>query len=193
MDEREARWAALMLAARGGDGTAYAALLREIAEVLRGVVRRRLTRMGLGPDEAEDVVQEALIGLHAKRHTWDAARPILPWVHAIARYKMLDAARRLGRTRRATADLAVDDLAEILAAPGAERDLRGFDAAQAVADLPAREQAVVTGLALEGASVAALAERMAVSEVAIRVAFHRGLARLRRRAEPEDDTATRAA
>lgn len=183
MDDREQRWAALMLAARSGDGTAYAVLLREVAEVLRGVVRRRLTRMGLGAEEAEDVVQEALIGLHAKRHTWDASRPILPWVHAIARYKMLDAARRLGRTRRATADRPVEDLAETLAAPAAERDMRGFDAAEAVSILPAREAAVVTGLAVEGASVAALARRMAVSEVAIRVAFHRGLARLRRQAQ----------
>ncbi|HEY2402466.1 MAG TPA: sigma factor, partial [Steroidobacteraceae bacterium] len=35
---------------------------------------------------AEDVVQEILIGLHAKRHTWDETRPFLPW-YTITRHR----------------------------------------------------------------------------------------------------------
>jgi hypothetical protein len=35
-------------------------------------------------------VQEVLIALHAKRHTWKAGTPVRPWVFAITRYKVAD-------------------------------------------------------------------------------------------------------
>ncbi|HYF56828.1 MAG TPA: sigma factor, partial [Salinarimonas sp.] len=84
-----------MRAARRGDAAAYERLLAVLAAAIRPTVRRRLARMGLGTSETEDVVQEVLLAIHAKRHTWDEARPILPWVGAVARYKVVDAVRRL--------------------------------------------------------------------------------------------------
>ena len=89
-----------MQAACAGDRAAYEALLADIAGMLRAHARARLARSGFGPEEAEDVVQETLIALHAKRHTWDPERPILPWIQAIARHKTVDAsaARDAART-----------------------------------------------------------------------------------------------
>jgi RNA polymerase sigma-70 factor (ECF subfamily) len=176
--DREAAWAAAMRAARAGDAAAYRHLLGEMALVLRGIARRHLVRLGLGPDEAEDVVQEALLALHLKRDSWDETRPILPWVRAIARYKMLDAARRLGRAQRGTVDLPAEAFAELVAAPAPARDMTGLDPANLVAGLPTRERGVVAALALEGHSVAETAARFGIGESAVRVAFHRGLARL---------------
>ncbi|MFO7856922.1 MAG: sigma-70 family RNA polymerase sigma factor [Paracoccaceae bacterium] len=182
-DDRERRWAEAMRAASRGDSSAYARLLAEIAPMIRGMARSRLQGYGLSPDEAEDVVQEALIGLHRKRHTWDADRPILPWIRAIATYKLLDAARRLGRTRRATAARPVEDYAEILPAPMPEHSIGAADIRAHVEALPPRERGVVTALVFEGASVSAVARRLGVGPSAVRVAFHRALARLRRAAE----------
>lgn len=184
-EDREARWSAAMRAANRGDSAAYRRLLFEIAPMIRAMARRRLQGFGLSPDDAEDVVQEALIGLHRKRHTWDESRPILPWIRAIATYKLLDAARRLGRTRRATAAKPLEDYAELLAAPAPERDMTGVDIHAHVAALPPRERGVVTALAFEGASVETVAGRLGVGQSAVRVAFHRALSRLRRLAEPE--------
>lgn len=178
MDDREGRWAGAMRAARRGDAAAYRGLLAEIAAALRGMTRARLSRMGLSPDEAEDVVQETLIALHAKRHTWDEDRPFLPWLHAIARYRMIDAARRLGRVRARTVASPVEDLADLLPAP-APREGAALDRERLVAALPGRERGVVAALGLEGMSVTAAARRFAISEGAVRVAFHRGLTRLR--------------
>lgn len=175
---REAALSAAMRAARRGDAAAYRRLLAEIAAMLRPAARRRLAQLGLGTDEAEDVVQETLIAVHAKRATWDEARPFLPWLRAIARYKLLDAARKLGRTRRATVDAPVEDWADLLAAPAPERDMAGVSPERLVATLPERERGVVTALAFEGASVSALAAREGVGEPAVRVAFHRALKRL---------------
>ena len=184
-EDREARWSAAMRAANRGDAAAYQRLLFEIAPMIRAMARRRLAGFGLSPDEAEDVVQEALIGLHRKRHTWDESRPILPWIRAIATYKLLDAARRLGRTRRTTAAKPVEDYSEFLAAPAPERDMTGVDIHAHVAALPPRERGVVTALAFEGASVETVAGRLGVGQSAVRVAFHRALSRLRRLAAAE--------
>jgi RNA polymerase sigma-70 factor (ECF subfamily) len=184
-EDREVRWSAAMRAANRGDSAAYRRLLFEIAPMIRAMARRRLDGFGLSPDEAEDVVQEALIGLHRKRHTWDEGRPILPWIRAIATYKLLDSARRLGRTRRATSAKPVEDYADFLAAPAPDRDMTGVDIHAHVAALPPRERGVVTALAFEGASVEAVAGRLGVGQSAVRVAFHRALSRLRRLAAAE--------
>src|ERR1700749_83710 len=97
MDTREQIWAEAMRAARRGDAAVYECLLGEIAEVLRRLIRGRLARLGWAAHETEDLVQEILIGLHTKRHTWDTDRPFLPWLYAIARYKIADGARHLRR------------------------------------------------------------------------------------------------
>ena len=177
-DEREARWADAMRRARRGDGAAYQALLTDIADVLRGMARRGLDRYGLCPDEAEDVVQEVLLALHTRRDSWDETRPITPWVYAIARYKLVDCARRLGRARRLMAAVPVDPVADLIPAPQPERDMTGVDAAALLGALPPRERGVVAALAFEGASVAEIARRLGIGESAVRVAFHRALSRL---------------
>lgn len=171
-----------MIAARAGDRAAYARLLAEVAEALRPLIRARLARLGFDAAHAEDALQEALIALHEKGGTWDGRRPITPWIRAIARHKALDLARRLGRARARTADAPVEAWAERLPA----EDLappEPADAANLVAGLPRRERGVVSALGLEGLTVAAAAMRLGMSEGAVRVAFHRGLARLRAQAE----------
>lgn len=187
-DDRERRWAEAMRAANRGDAAAYARLLAEIAPMVRAMARGRLRAHGLSPEEAEDVVQEALIGLHLKRHTWDEGRPILPWFRAIARHKLIDAARQLGRTRRAVDGRPVEDHADVLPAAPPGRTVAAPGIQARVKALPPRERGVVIALAFEGASVATAARRLGVGQSAVRVAFHRALARLRRAADREATT-----
>ena len=180
--EREERWAGLMRAARAGNRDAYAALLGEVGDVLRPIARARLARLGLSPEEAEDAVQEALIAIHAGGAGWDGARPILPWIHAVARHRLLDAARRSGRWRRGLVDLRVEDIADRVAAEETPRAPAG-EMERLVGRLPGREREVVAGLALEGSTVGELSDRLGIGAGAVRVAFHRGLSRIRSMAE----------
>jgi RNA polymerase sigma-70 factor (ECF subfamily) len=190
---REHRWADAMRAARSGDRAAYAALLGELADFLRPLAAARLGRMGISAQEVEDVVQETLTAIHLKRDTWDGDRPFLPWARAIARHKTLDAARRLGRARARAHATPVEDMADILPAPAAAPHGEGRDAETLVATLPVRERGVVAALGLEGLSVAAAARRFAISEGAVRVAFHRGLTRLRALSAEKPEPGRRAA
>ena len=61
---------------------------------LRALVRKGLTRAGRSVDDCEDIVQEALLAVHLKRHTWDHSQPLEPWVRAIAGYKLVEHLRR---------------------------------------------------------------------------------------------------
>src|SRR5215475_6698401 len=138
-----------MRSAVAGDDAAYHRLLKAIAPVLRAAARRGLARAGQPPDQAEDIVQDILLAVHLKRHTWDANAPFGPWLFAIARNKLIDALRRRGR--RIFVD--IDDFAETL--PGempAETVPAGEVAAQLNA-LPARQRDVLQSIAVESASI----------------------------------------
>jgi DNA-directed RNA polymerase specialized sigma subunit, sigma24 homolog len=88
----EATFARLMAAMQAGDRAAANILLTEAGVWLERYFRRRLP-----PGQVDDLVQEVLIALHAKRATWDPARPFLPWLAAIARYRWVDHLRRVYR------------------------------------------------------------------------------------------------
>ncbi|MEM0923423.1 MAG: sigma-70 family RNA polymerase sigma factor [Pseudomonadota bacterium] len=184
MPDRENRWHIWMVKARSGDRTAYARLLGDVAERVRRFARSRMARSGHGTDELEDIVQEVLVALHTKRGTWDPSRPVGPWIDAIIRYKTADALRRM--SRRAVLTDTLDVVSETIAAtPSAVHpaDLRDLD--RHLDTLPKRERGVVVALSLEGVTVRKCAERLGITEGAVRVAFHRGLQRLEHLANRE--------
>lgn len=174
MSQRDTGWAELMRAANAGDAESYARVLREIAAALRPVVRRGLARAGRSGADIEDVVQEVLLAVHLKRHTWDSARPLEPWVHAIARYKLIDALRR----RDGHYDLPIEDFADKLAAEEADPAVSGREIARHLAQLPPGQRAVLEAVVIEGASIAQTADRLKMTAGAVRVALHRGLVAL---------------
>src|SRR5688572_7699094 len=95
--QQDGHLAQLMRAANRGDADAYRHVLEKLAPMLRSAARRGFARYGSGPEEVEDIVQETLLALHLKRHTWDERQPLLPWVRAIAHNKLIDSLRRRGR------------------------------------------------------------------------------------------------
>ena len=168
--------AELMRTALRGDEIAYNAFLRRTAELTRRAVTRRLKSSW--PSGIEDVVQETLLAIHLKRHTWRSAEPILPWLATIARYKAIDACRRRGfRVER-----PVEEFAEVLAGPD---ETHSFEETQhiemAVGSLSDGQQRVVRSIALEGRSISETAKALDMKETAVRVAFHRGLSTIAQR------------
>jgi len=178
MDPREELWAAAMRAERRGDAAAYEGLLADIAKTLRALIRGRLARFGMNVDETEDILQEVLIGLHTVRHSWDASRPFLPWLHAIVRYKLSDAVRRRRREARYRYDLTLEEWSYVPAATPEDPDLGLVDLNRHLAELSTGQREVVRALALEGASVRETAQKLKTSEGAVRVTLHRALQRL---------------
>src|SRR5215469_15506943 len=99
-----------MRSAIEGDSEAYRRLLKAITPILRAAARRGLSRAGQSVDQSEDIVQDILLAVHLKRHTWDTNAPFAPWLFAIARNKLIDALRRRGKR----VFVNIDDFAETL-------------------------------------------------------------------------------
>jgi RNA polymerase sigma-70 factor, ECF subfamily len=172
-----ALWGALMARAQDGDEPAYRLLLGSILPVLTALVRRRVFDEAL----AEDVVQDTMMTLHRVRHTYDPARPMLPWIAAIASTRAVDALRRQGRIqRREIWDEAV--LAMELDPEGA-RAMEAFavrdEVSRRLAELPARQRQAVEMVKLQQMTLDHAARATSLSVPALKALLHRALARLR--------------
>ncbi|CAN7642750.1 sigma-70 family RNA polymerase sigma factor [Mesorhizobium sp. LjNodule214] len=169
----EAELSRLLKAAIAGDERAYADFLHRTAAFVRGFARRKIVQGGVDP---EDVVQETLLAIHVKRHTWRDDAPVLPWVYAIARFKLIDAFRRRGRR----VEIEIDEIAETFAEPETET-VSERDINRALDSLPPAQRSVVSAVSVEGRSIGETAAKFGITETAVRVSLHRGLAAIARR------------
>ena len=178
MSEQQLR--ELFIRALSGDPVAYHAFLKELTGHLRAFLRRRLAGL---PDEVEDLVQETLLAVHNQRHTYDPAQPLTPWVHAVARYKLVDLLRRRGRRDLPLEPL--DDENEIFAASDPASSEARRDVAQLLQHLPDRQRLPILHVKIEGQTVAETARLTGMSESAVKVGVHRGLKALAARIRKE--------
>lgn len=170
MGAKEEEWAVLMRAAMAGDEAAYRTFLKAITPAVRAAARRNLARYGLADSDGEDVVQDTLLAIHLKRQTWDQDRPIGPWIAAITRNKFIDLMRRRGRA----VQIPIEDVAATLAAEETA-SLESYEVNRMLGNLNEKQRSVVRSLAVEGVSVRQTAERLNMTETAIRVTLHRAV------------------
>lgn len=153
-----------------GDAQTYHAFLKALSAHLRAFLRGRLSGL---PDEVEDLVQETLLAVHNQRHTYDAGQPLTAWVHAIARYKLVDLLRR--RARREALNDPLEDEMEVFAQSDTEAADTRRDLARLLERLPDRQRLPIIHMKLEGLSVVEAARATGMSEAAVKVGVHRGL------------------
>lgn len=166
-------WDDRMRAALAGDDAAYRMLLTAIARAARPVIRAGLVRAGRGNADAEDIVQEVLLAVHLKRHTWDRARPLRSWINAILRYKLIDALRRRGFHDA----IAIDEVAPFL--PYADSEPRERpDTVRLLSALPARDREIVQRVFFEGQSAKEAGAALGIDAGTLRVALHRAVKKL---------------
>jgi RNA polymerase sigma-70 factor (ECF subfamily) len=172
MTTDEAELKALMLASLDGDAASHRALLDRLSRRLRAYYKGKLARIGRGAAEAEDLVQEAVLAIHLKRHTYDPAEPLTPWVHAIARYKLIDFLRSNKMSRMA---VPIDDHQDLMAADDHASTEGTHDMARLLGRLPQKTRQAIEAVKLEGKSVAETAARYGMSESNVKISIHRGL------------------
>jgi RNA polymerase sigma-70 factor (ECF subfamily) len=181
--ERELR--ALMTASLDGDGAAYHQLLERLTSHLRAYYRNRFARIGHGPTEAEDLLQEALIAIHTHRQTYDRSRPFTPWIYAIARYKFMDYLRR---TKSSFKDLQIENADELTSNSDMTAIDSGLDLQRLLSEISSKAREAIQYVKLDGLSVSEAAARSGMSESAVKVAVHRGLKALALRIRQETVT-----
>ena len=160
-------WDAMMVVAQGGDASAYRRLLSEVALWLRRYYARRLP-----PAMIDDAIQEALIAIHEKRHTYDPARPFGAWLAAIARYKWIDALRSL----KAKPTAALDDDIPVPDHEEAMTSARSLE--RLLATLKPAQSRVIRLVKLQGFSIEEASNVTGQSAALVKANIHRGLRRL---------------
>ncbi|MBS0255177.1 MAG: sigma-70 family RNA polymerase sigma factor [Proteobacteria bacterium] len=167
MNFDDAALARLMALAQAGDARAYAVLLEQCRRWLARFFRNRIP-----PGKIDDLVQDVLASLHAKRASFDPARPFLPWLAAIARYRWVDQLRRdyRGAEVELGADQAVDSDEEVITARLSLATLMG--------QLKPAQREAIALVKIEGLSIAEAAASTGQSEALVKVNIHRGLKRL---------------
>ncbi|HQO29626.1 MAG TPA: sigma-70 family RNA polymerase sigma factor [Accumulibacter sp.] len=166
----ESRLQGLLFQGLAGDTVAYHAFLKELSAHLRAFFRRRLLRL---PDDVEDLVQETLLAIHNQRHTYQSGQPLTPWVHAIARYKLIDLLRR--RADREALHEPLDDELAVFAATDNEAAAARRDVLKLLDGLPDRQRLPIQYMKLEGLTLVEAARVTGMSESAVKVGVHRGL------------------
>jgi RNA polymerase sigma factor (sigma-70 family) len=160
-------WSGLMVAAQAGHGGAYRRLLGEMSTWLTHYFQRRLP-----PGEVDDAVQETLLAIHRRRHTYDPQYPVGPWLAAIAKNKWIDALRSLARR-------PADELSDDLSVGDHEASvISGSVLASLLDELrPAQAQAILL-VKVQGYSVEEASIQIGLSASAVKMNIHRGLQRL---------------
>jgi RNA polymerase sigma-70 factor (ECF subfamily) len=174
-----------MITSLDGDAAAYHQLLERLTAHFRSYYRHRFARIGHGPTEAEDLLQEALIAIHTHRHTYDQSQPFTPWIHAIARYKFLDYLRR---TKSSFKDLPLENTDELMSNSDMTSVDSAIDLQRLLAQISAKARKAIQDVKVDGLSVSEASARSGMSESAVKVAVHRGLKALALRIRQEPGT-----
>ncbi|MCB2082075.1 MAG: sigma-70 family RNA polymerase sigma factor [Rickettsiales bacterium] len=162
-----------MALAQQGDKHAYHILLKEISQLLRGILHKKISHQ----DAVEDILQEILISVHRARHTYDPSRPFMPWLFSIVQYRVNDYLRRMYRQK----DNVYIDFSEAeryLETPTFthQDDIQALK--EALNKLPARQRKIVTLMKVDGYTAKEVAKHLDMNESAVKVSAHRAYKKL---------------
>ena len=179
-DRIEMELKVLMLAGLAGDAKAHQRLLVAAAARLRSYYARRL---GIDASDLEDLVQETLIAVHERRGSYNCALPFTAWLHAIAKYKLVDHYRRTGVRRH----VDLDEIGELAAEDGFEPALAAIDIERMLGDLPPKHRQAIKLTRIDGYSVEEASNMTGQSPSGIKIGVHRGLKKLTKQIRNDDD------
>jgi RNA polymerase sigma-70 factor (ECF subfamily) len=120
--------------------------------------------------------------MHSVLATYDSSRPFIPWLMAIIRNRLVDAARRHGRQH--AHETQVDDIQVTFgdaATNTAEEGMGDVELLQqAIRALPAGQRQAIELIKLQELSLKEASEATGASVTALKVATHRAIVSLRR-------------
>lgn len=170
----------LMQQALAGDKVAYTSVLHQTSQLLRPFISKRLHNHS----EVDDLLQEILLSIHKARHTYNNDRPFLPWVFAIAKFRLLDHLRKHYADHLQHAE----DLSEAENIPDdvTETGFSYESISGVVNQLPEKQAVILRLIHQEGFTAKEVAEKIGMNESAVKVSAHRAYKTLRNKLEGTD-------
>lgn len=168
--------AELMRLSLAGDKKAYGILLMHSARLLRPYLTKRIYNR----QDIEDVLQEILISLHKAKHTYDGGRPYEPWLYAIANYRLQDYLRKHYNDPIKNAG-EIEEIENI-----ADEDVTKIDfsyeyISEEIDNLSGQQPKILKMIHNEGYTAKEVAQKIGMTESAVKVAAHRAYKILRKK------------
>lgn len=164
-----------------GDKTAYESLLNKVATLVRGYLFNTMSQATRTDERIEDLVQDVLLAIHRKKHLYRPDMPVLPWLFAIARYRLIDHLRNEKRKPIVEWD---DNFDAPEATPGPTHIDHAFEIEELLAHLSPRQKEILLLAKADGVPLAQIAERYQMSLSAVKVTIHRALNKVRSKNPP---------
>lgn len=165
----------LMCLYQQGDFRAATTLIHRLSPQLH---RFFMVQFASRPD-ADDLLQETWLRIHAARHTYRAGEPVLPWFYAIARHIRVDHYRRSRRT--VAREQGLGEMPEIAAPAPTAGSGGAHDLEALLAPLPESQREVVEMLKIAGMSLEEVARATSSSVGSVKQKAHRAYEKLRER------------
>lgn len=159
----------LMMESIKGNDSSYEAFLS-----LSGTqLRKFICKINKG-QEREDIVQETLIAIHLKRHTYDPKYPIIPWIFQIAKYKNID----FWRKNKIATEVYFDNKeAAVMVSSREQNEI--FD--QITEGLNETQKKIISLAKVEGYSIEEISKKLNISAGSVKVMIHRCMKFLKER------------
>ncbi len=156
---------------RSGDASCYRQFLTEVAHLLRRKIRHCVAE-----SDVEDVLQETLMSIHKASHTFDGDRPLMPWLYAIATYRINDYLQRHYTHTQNETDIA--EFADSLLAQPSDNGIES-ETISWLANLSERNQAIFKLVFIDGYTMKEAAKAFDMKESAVKVMIHRQIKHIR--------------
>ena len=176
--ELEAQLCQWMNESLQGDQTSYHSFLSRVSVMLRGYLTNAMGSHMRTPEKVEDLVQDVLLAIHRKKHLYRTDMPILPWLFAIARYRLIDYVRS---EKRRPSLVEWDDTFD----PSDPRqtialsDENIFQIEELLECLSTTQKQILILAKAEGIPLSEIANRFNMSLSAVKVTVHRALRKVR--------------
>jgi RNA polymerase sigma-70 factor (ECF subfamily) len=162
----------LMARYQAGDFDAARSLIERISPALH----RFFDKQAMNRADADDLLQEAWLRIHRVRHTYGPARPVLPWIYAIARRVRVDHYRKSARA--SAREQRWEELPESLPTPAAES--HHGDLQELLAPLSESQREVLEMMKVAGMSLEEVAQATSCSVGSVKQKVHRAYEKLRK-------------
>lgn len=160
-----------------GNESSYQVFLEEIAEILRSFLVSVMSVRQQSEIDVEDLIQNVLFAIHRKRDLYRRDMPIIPWVHAIARYRFFDLLR--ARSRRIETVEWTKEFDDLFSDSEHRSEESGVDVNALLADLSDKERTLLQLAKVDELSYSQIADKSGMTVAAVKVAIHRILKKLR--------------
>ena len=171
----------LMQKTQEGDSSAYRLVLIEVSGLVERFLRKRVSQ----EETRDDICQEILISVNSSLHTYDPRLPFLPWLYAIANFRLIDHWRKSGRAPEYV--LLEDAMDELLTMPTSESPLEEAGLTEHIRELPEKQRRAIQLVKQEGLTIAEASKQLNMSESAVKVSIHRAIHSLRKKLGIEDN------